>query len=183
MAIPLIPAGITGLKAALAALKGKGALGALSAGGRMAGQALKGGGKFLINNAGSNPVEVGMRIGPDIFFGGMTALQTPGDLGDKLIAGGTQAIGGVVGGIGAGGLAKKAGLGTGAQTLIDMAGSVGGDYAGMYVGDAALRAKGGGTTPWEKLADEDKRRMEQEIMATYGLAGYRPTDLMGGGIQ
>jgi hypothetical protein len=180
MAIPLVPAGIAGLKAGLAALKGLGAKKAVMAGGRMAGKALGNTGKFLLNNAGSNPVEVGMRIGPDIFFGGMTALQTPGDLGDKLIAGGTQALGGVVGGIGAGGLAKKAGLGSGAQTLIDMAGSVGGDYAGMYVGDAALRAKGGGTTPWEKLAEEDKRRLEQEILATYGLAGYRPHELIGG---
>ena len=32
-------------------------------------------------------------------FGGLAALQTPGDIGDKLIAGTTSALGGGLGGI------------------------------------------------------------------------------------
>ena len=33
-------------------------------------------------------------------LGGLAAAQTPGDLGDKLIAGSTQALGGALGGVG-----------------------------------------------------------------------------------
>jgi hypothetical protein len=62
--------------------------------------------------------------------------------------------------------------------MADMMGSIGGDFAGMYTGDALLRAKGGGTTPWEKVQMEGneqmRRELEQQIMAQYGVAGYRP---------
>ena len=67
------------------------------------------------------------------------------------------------------------------EGIADMAGSVAGDYAGMYGGDALLRAKGGGTTPWEKVQQEGNEQMraemERELLAQYGLAGYRPHDL------
>ena len=181
LAIPLI--GKLGL-----ALKGLGAGKAAAAGAtaakggglRMAGDALKNTGKFFLNNLGSNKVEVMGRIAPDIFFGGMAGLQTPGDLGDKLIAGGTQMVGGLAGGVGAAGLAKKFGAGGTTQFLADMGGSVAGDYAGMYTGDALMRAKGGGMTPWERLQAEGNEQMKEEltqqILQQYGLAGHRPFD-------
>ena len=65
-----------------------------------------------------------------------------------------------------------------------MMGSIGGDFAGMYTGDALLRAKGGGTTPWEKVQMEGNEQMrqelEQQIMAQYGIAGYRPHSMFSG---
>jgi hypothetical protein len=48
--------------------------------------------------------QVGMRVVPDALFGGLAAIQTPGDLGDKLIAGSTSALGGSLGGLSLGGL-------------------------------------------------------------------------------
>ena len=194
LAIPALGALGSKLGLALTALRGAGAVKAGIAGAkalaskggvkgatRMAGDALKKAGGFIANNAGANKAEVAMRIAPDILFGGMAGLQTPGDLGDKLIAGTTQAAGGALGGIVAGGAARKLGAGSAVQTMADMGGSIAGDYAGMYGGDAALRIKGGGSTPWEKVqqgADQEIRsEMERQILAQYGLAGYRPTDL------
>ena len=177
MAIPLIGAAVPGL---MTALKGLGGKAAIKGGLRMAGSALKGGGKFLLNNAGSNTTDRLMRVGPDVFFGGVAALNNPGDLGDKLIAGTTQALGGAVGGIGAGGLARKLNAPAGAQFIADMGGSFGGDYAGMYLGDALQRLKGDGMTPYERLAaDGDiqrQREIEERLMQAYGLAGHRPLD-------
>ena len=162
-----------GAKGGLAYAKGKYAK-------RMAGDALKKSGKFLLNNMGSNKAEVAARVGPDIVFSGLTALNTPGDLGDKLIAGTTQAAGSVIGGVGAGGLAKNLGAGAMAQIGADYAGSILGDYAGMYTGDALMRAKGGGMTPYERLAAEGdlqrQREIEERLMQAYGLAGHRPLD-------
>ena len=169
-----------GIGAAKAAV-GKVAAGAAKKGGmRMAGDALKNTGKFLLNNMGSNKAEIAARVRPDIVFSGLTALNTPGDLGDKLIAGTTQAAGSVLGGVGAGGIAKKLGAGSMAQIGADYAGSILGDYAGMYTGDALMRAKGGGMTPYERLAAEGdlerQREIEERLMRAYGLAGHRPLD-------
>lgn len=177
--LALLAAPLTKLLGGAAA---KGAAGAVAKKGglRMAGDALKGTGKFLLNNMGSNKAEVAMRVAPDLFFGGMAGLNTPGDLGDKLIAGGTQAAGGLLGGVGAGGLARKMGAGSTGQVFADMAGSFAGDYAGMYTGDAIMRAKGGGMTPWERLQAEgqaqQQREIEERLMQAYGLAGHRPFD-------
>ena len=190
MAAPLLALPFLGkLGTALGALKGFGATAAAKMGAtaiakkggmRMAGDALKNSGKFLLNNMGANKSEVAFRLGPDLAFGGLTALTTPGDLGDKIIAGGTQAAGGILGGVGAGGLAKNMGVGQSGQLLADMAGSFAGDYVGMYTGDALMRAKGGGMTPYERLAAEGdmqrQREIEERLMQVYGLAGHRPLD-------
>ena len=176
--IPLAGA-IKGLGVGAAA---KGVAGAVAKKGglRMAGEALKGTGKFFLNNMGRTKGEVAMRVAPDLFFGGMAGLNTPGDLGDKLIAGTTQAAGGVLGGVGGAGLARKVGLPQGAEFFADMAGSVVGDYGGMYTGDALMRAKGGGMTPYERLAAEGdaarQREIEERLMRAYGIAGHRPLD-------
>lgn len=167
-----------GAKAAAAgagAAKGVGVKSALAGGTRMAGSALS----KLWKMSGSNTLERTLRLGPDIGFGVMAGAQTPGDFGDKLIAGGSQAVGSIGLGLGA---SKLPGVrGTQLEGLADMTGSIAGDFAGMYTGDALLRAKGGGTTPWEKMQMEGneqmRREMEQQIMAQYGLAGHRPHQL------
>ena len=164
------------LASAIAAAKGLGtaggAKGAVAGGTRMAGNALGN----LWKMSGTTNVERTLRLGPDLVFGGMAAAQTPGDFGDKLIAGSTQAIGSIGLGLGA---SKLPGIrGTQLEGLADMTGSIAGDFGGMYMGDALLRAKGGGTTPWEKMQMEGNEQMRQEmerqIMAQYGIAGYRP---------
>ena len=159
------------------------AVAAGQAGRRMAGQALGGvgkAGKFIWNQSGNSNIERSMRLGPDALFGGMAALQTPGDLGDKLIAGTTQAAGSIGGGLA---MSKMPGIrGTAMEGLADMGGSIAGDFVGMYGGDALLRAKGGGMSPWEKMQMEGneqmRQEMEQQIMAQYGIAGYRPHQLL-----
>ena len=56
-------------------------------------------GRALFGEMGAG--QIAGRLAPDAIFGGMAAMQTPGDLGDKLIAGTSTAVGGAVGGIGA----------------------------------------------------------------------------------
>lgn len=148
---------------------------------RMAGNALKGTGKFLINNMGQGPGEIALRIVPDVGFGVLAATQTPGDLGDKLIAGGSQAIGGILGGVGTTGLLRKIPGLENQQALLnlaDMVGSVGGDFAGMAVGDNVARAKdalmgGSGQTAWERMGQQEQaafaQQLENQILAQYGL--------------
>ena len=145
---------------------------------RMAGQALKSTGKFLMNNMGQSSGEIALRIVPDVGFGVLAATQTPGDIGDKLIAGGTQAMGGILGGVGAAGAVRKMGGGQAIQNLADMGGSVAGDFAGMAIGDNVQRGKdklmgGSGQTPWERMGDQQQaeyaQQLEQQILAQYGL--------------
>ena len=124
---------------------------------------------------GIGPGEMALRVAPDLAFGVMAASQTPGDLGDKLIAGGTQALGGVTGGLLGGKLGGKNQI---ASNILDMAGSYGGDFAGMAVGDNLQRLKdkvggGQGLTAWERMGadqqNEYAQALEQQILAQYGL--------------
>lgn len=170
-------------------------LGAVKTVGRFAGQALGNTGKFLMNNAGSNPGEIALRLGPDLAFGAFAGLQTPGDAGDKLIAGGAQALGGLVGGIGTAGALRKLGAPGGLQLAGDLIGSYGGDFAGMMVGDALQRGKdkltgGQGLTAWERMGAEQQaqyaQQLENQILAQYGLVpgtreqyAYDPSTGMG----
>ena len=88
-----------------------------------------------------------MTFAPDLVFGGLTALNTPGDLGDKLIAGTTSAVGGGIGGRLGTSLLPK-GTGDGVKLMVDMAGGFGGDMVGQMVGDQAMRVKSpDGMTP------------------------------------
>ena len=145
---------------------------------RFAGQALGRVGNFIGSNAGQNAGEVALRLVPDIGFGALAAVQTPGDIGDKAIAGLSQAAGGILGGIGTAGALKKIGAGQSIQNLGDMAGSVAGDFAGMAVGDNLMRGKdslmgGAGQTPWERMSAEQQaqyaKQLEQQILFQYGL--------------
>jgi hypothetical protein len=144
---------------------------------RFAGQALK---RLKTAISGDPTKDPGLsdylaRFGFDAFFGGLAAAQTPGDLGDKLIAGGTQAIGGALGGVGL--VAATGAKGT-TGLVLDMAGSVGGDFAGMAVGDQLMRGKdalsgGKGQTPYERMgtAEQEKfaAQLRNQILTEYGL--------------
>lgn len=121
----------------------------------------------------ASPKDLAFRLAPDAAFGLMGAAMTPGDLGDKVIAGGTQFLGGGLTGIAAGRGARALGMGQRTADMADMVGSIGGDMIGMQVGDAVMRLKGGGTTPYEKAAAENdaiyRAQLMEELKQQYGL--------------
>ena len=126
---------------------------------------------------------IAMNFGPDVLFGAMQGAMTPGDLGDKLIAGTTTAVGGAMGGVGAVSALGKFKNNPTARLMAEMGGGIAGDMVGQSFGDTVLRAKGGGTTPWEKVQQDSdqqyRQELERQILATYGLGGYNQTDLLG----
>ena len=139
--------------------------------GRMAGAAL-GLGKNLFKGMG--PTEIVGRLAPDALFGVMEGVMTPGDLGDKIIAGSGAAIGGAAGGLA---LGKLGGSGP-AGFLLDMGGSIGGDMIGRAASDTILRGKdkisgGQGLTPYERMGREQQLEMMQagrtQALAELGL--------------
>jgi hypothetical protein len=143
-----------------------------STGTRMAGQGLanaafKGGlGKAVFGNMSKG--DLVSRLAPDAFFGGMAALQTPGDIGDKLIAGGASALGGGLGGIALSRGASRMGMEGVGNYIADMAGSVGGDMVGMGIGDGLMRGKdkiggGAGQTPYERMSAEQQALFAEQI--------------------
>ena len=143
--------------------------------GRMAGQLLK----WLFKDQG--PGEIAMRIVPDVGFGVLEGALTPGDIGDKLIAGSSTALGGVTGGVALG----KLGFGNPIATqMLDLTGSVAGDFAGRAVGDQIQRGKdkmmgGKGQTAYERMSDEQFEMLKEEgrrqALAELGLLpqGYQ----------
>ena len=176
-------------------LAGKAAGGAAAAtGARMAGQGLansafKGGlGKAIFGEMGKG--QIATRLAPDLVFGGLAAATTPGDIGDKLIAGSASAIGGGLGGIALGRAAQR--YGDTAGMLADMAGSIGGDYAGMMVGDTLQRGKdslmgGAGQTAYERMNAQQQAQFAEQIrrqaMAGAGLVpGVRDEVLYANGL-
>jgi hypothetical protein len=183
MAAPLIPLGGLALKSLMAKLgigaaakaaaaKGVGA-GVNAAGNIVAMQgprmAASGAFKSGLGNAvfgNMTKDQIVNRLAPDAFFGGIAALQTPGDLGDKLIAGTTSAVGGGIGGLALGRAGQR--FGDTAGFMADMAGSVGGDMGGMMVGDALMRGKdslsgGLGQTPYERMSAQQQAEFAEQI--------------------
>jgi hypothetical protein len=155
----------------------KGALGSL--GSRMAAS------KFATNAGALMPktgAEWAMRIAPDAIFGTMAGAMTPGDIGDKLIAGTTATAGGALGGLAlrgaVGGVAPGLMRNTVADITSEMVGGIGGDMAAQGIADSIMRAKGGGTTPYEKMAAQQQRELEQQILSRYlsGKGGYPSQD-------
>ena len=151
----------------------KGGLGSL--GNRMAAST------FMKNAASLMPksaAEWGMRVAPDAIFGTMAGAMTPGDFGDKLIAGTAATAGGALGGLGLrgaiGGVAPKVMNNAVADITSEMVGGIGGDIAAQGVADSILRVKGGGTTPYEKMANDQQRELEKRILQQYlsGKGGY-----------
>ena len=141
---------------------------------RKAGDALK---SAISGGADLDPkfMDYVMTFGPDVFFGGLAATQTPGDAGDKLIAGASQAIGGGLGGVGLSAVTGNTGK---YRFLTDMAGSSGGDMAGVAIGDNLMRGKdalagGKGLTPYEKMSTDQQemlaQQLRQQILTEYGI--------------
>ena len=187
---------IPGLKAAMAPTAAQAAKGfaAREAARTAAGTAIKGGlggvkkfaGNALANYMGPGGVTAGniaANFAPDAVFGVMQGAMTPGDLGDKIIAGGSTAIGGALGGVGAVSALGKFGQQGGGRMLAEFGGGMLGDMVGQSAGDVVLRAKGGGLTPWEKVQQEGdqeyRQQLEREVLAAYGIGGYNQTDLLG----
>ena len=85
---------------------------------------------------GMGPTEIVGRLAPDALFGVMEGVMTPGDLGDKIIAGSGAAIGGATGGLALGKLVE-----THLPVSTDMGGSIGGDMIGRMAPDQILEAK------------------------------------------
>ena len=172
--------GLVGLGAAKGAAA-KGIASGLSGGARMAGTRLatagaqaaqvnpaftSGIGKAVFGNMDKG--QIAMRLAPDLMFGGVAMATTPGDIGDRLIAGSTQAVGGGLGGLALGRAAGR--FGNTAATMADMAGSIGGDVIGMQTGDAIMRGKdsllgGKGETPFERMGAEQQAQLEAQIRA------------------
>ena len=122
--------------------------------------------------------EIAQRLAFDAAFGGLAAFQTPGDLGDKLIAGTATFAGGGLTGRAAGGAVRNMGGKPWLVNTADMIGSFGGDYLGMMAGDTIQRGKdrlmgGEGLTAWERMGAEQQadyaQQLEQQILAQYGL--------------
>lgn len=152
----------------------------------MIGQAFRFAGQKLIPflTKGIPKDQLVARLGMDAMGGAMSAMYTPGDMGDKLIAGITDAGFSAVGGLAAGRIGSpgfRAGLG---GLATDYAGSVAGMEVGRMVGDQLQRGKdkltgGEGLTGYEKLSKEQQQLMEeqvkQQVLGQYGLLqGVRP---------
>jgi hypothetical protein len=117
------------------------------------------------------------RIAPDLLFGGMAAMQTPGDAFDKGAAFLGSSLGGIAGGAGATAATHKLGLNLGGMQ--EFIGGIGGDMIGMAASDAVTRGKdlamgGRGETGWERMGsaqqEQMRKEMEQSILAQYGMA-------------
>lgn len=157
---------------------------AASTGTRMAGQGLvnaafKGGlGKAVFGAMSKG--QIASRLAPDAIFGGLAALQTPGDIGDKLVAGSASLLGGGLGGLALSRAAGARGLGEGVQLAADFGGSILGDMAGMAAGDVVMRGKdrlmgGVGQTPYERMSAEQQEQFAAQIrQQTLAGAGLVP---------
>lgn len=139
---------------------------------RFALQAIKNLPGFLIKDLGKG--ELALRLGQDALGGAMAAAYTPGDLGDKLIAGTSATLGGAIGGLALGKVGGKGLLGTG----LDMGGSIAGDLLASRAGEEIMKGKSymqgeGYRTPYQKLGDEQQEALaaaiQQDIMRQYGM--------------
>ncbi len=174
-----------GTSALVPAAMGKG-LAARSAIGAATKGAKKFAGKALadyMGPAGVTPTTLAQNFGMDAAFGIYQGAMTPGDLGDKLIAGVGTGVGGAMGGVGLVSALGKHKNNPLARMGAELGGNLVGDMGGQIVSDGVLRAKGGGTTPWEKLQQEGDQQYRQEIerqmLAQLGIGGYNQTDLLG----
>lgn len=109
--------------------------------------------------------DLGMAIAPDLMFGGLTMAMTPGDLGDKTLAGLGTAVGGAGGGLLARGLlGPRSNMGI---MMSELGGGLAGDMAGMQVSNALIRAKNGGVTPMEEQGSQQMEELRQQIIDEY----------------
>ena len=118
-----------------------------------------------------NREELALQFGMDALFGGMTALNTPGDLGDKALAGLGVGAGGALGGLALRGtLGPRSKIG---QLGAEVGGMFIGDAIGMNVADSLGRLKNGGMTSTEAaMAEQDelyRKQILDEFLAQNGL--------------
>ena len=134
----------------------------------MAGQALK----WLTKDIGKG--EMLARLSMDAVGGAMAAAYTPGDLGDKIIAGTAATLGGAAGGLALGRLGGPGVTGT----ALDFAGSIGGDMAASLLGEQVMKGKSalmgeGFKSPYQKLSEEQQTQLanaiREDVMRQYGL--------------
>ena len=60
---------------------------------------------------------------------------------------------------------------------VEFVGGFGGDMLGQMAGDQAQRLTSpDGKTAYERLAEEERRRVEQQTLAAIGMGGYNLTD-------
>lgn len=117
--------------------------------------------------AGQSSGEIALRLAPDIGFGVLEGVMTPGDIGDKLIAGTSSGLGGATGGL----LLGKLGGGNPMLTqALDMAGSIGGDFAGRAGGDLLMKGKdklmgGKGQNPYERMGEAQQQQFAEDVRA------------------
>ena len=139
--------------------------------------------KWLTKGIGKE--ELALRLGMDAMGGTMSAIATPGDLGDKLIAGTTDAIAGSVGGLAAGRLVGGKGM---LGTTLDMAGSYGAAVGAMPISNSLIRAKdklsgGLGETAWERMGREEQekfaKQLEAQIISQYRMANPAVASVLG----
>ena len=167
---------IPGLMGAAKGTAAKGGLGAVK---KFAGKALA----DYMGPAGVTPTTLAQNFGMDAAFGIYQGAMTPGDLGDKLIAGVGTGVGGAMGGVGLVSALGKHKNNPLARMGAELGGNLVGDMGGQIVSDGVLRVKGGGTTPWEKLQQEGDQQyrseIERQMLAQLGIGGYNQTDLLG----
>ena len=163
-------------KAAAAQTAARGGLGAVK---KFAGKALA----DYMGPGGVTAKNLATNFGFDAALGIYQGAMTPGDLGDKLIAGVGTGVGGAMGGVGLVSALGKHKNNAIARMGAELGGNLVGDMGGQIVADGVLRAKGGGTTPWEKLQQEGDQQyrseIERQMLAQLGIGGYNQTDLIG----
>ena len=139
--------------------------------------------KWLTKGIGKE--ELALRLGMDAMGGTMSAIATPGDLGDKLIAGTTDALAGSLGGLAAGRLAGGKGM---LGNVVDMAGSYGAAMGAMPISSGLIRAKdkltgGRGETAWERMGREEQekfaKQLEAQILSQYRTANPAVASVLG----
>jgi hypothetical protein len=133
--------------------------------GRFAGSAVKGLFRDPATKKYMGNMALGERLLPEVFYGGIEMALTPGDIGDKLIAGGSTVVGGGLGGLA---LGRLGGTNVNLARMLDMAGSIGGDMGGRVVAEKLQQGKdlamgGKGQTPYEKLSAQDREALENMI--------------------
>ena len=115
--------------------------------------------------------EVVDRLSFDAIFGLMNAATTPGDIGDKLIAGTLTTAGGGLGGVVlSGALPGNMRFNRFVRPITELAGGIAGDQLSYGATDAVLRMKSpDGMSPNDRQTLAYNQQMEAEFAKKYGV--------------